>query len=53
MNIKQLKEFIETLPDDMQVCSRDTMWNREESHCYTYEEYNQETDRELFFLVIE
>lgn len=53
MNIKQLKEFIEALPDDMQVCSRDTKWNRDESECYIAEEWLEESGTEVFFLVIE
>lgn len=27
MNIKQLKEFIKDLPDEMEVCSKDTRKN--------------------------
>ena len=28
MNIKELKEFIKDLPDELEVCSKDTKWNR-------------------------
>lgn len=28
MNIKELKEFIKNLPDDMEICTKETKWDR-------------------------
>lgn len=41
MNIKELKEFIKDLPDILEVCSKDTKWNREDAQAYLCEEYDE------------
>lgn len=53
MNIKELKEFIKDLPDEMEVCSKDTKWNREDTEVYTCKVYDEDGDFETIILVVE
>lgn len=55
MNIKELKELIKDLPDEMEVCSRDTKWIREQCEVYVCEVFDEDFDKGIIdkFLVVE
>lgn len=54
MNIRELKELIKDLPDEMEVCSRDTKWIREETRVYTYNIFEEdEHDYETVILIVD
>lgn len=53
ITIKDLKDFIKDLPDEMEVCSRDTKWVRENSRMYKYKVYDEDGDFETVILVVE
>lgn len=53
MNIKELKELIKDLPDEMEVCSKDTRWDRFNSRAYTYSIFEDDEGKEQVIFVVE
>ena len=53
MNIKELKELIKDLPDEMEVCSRDTKWYRFDSRAYTYSIFEDDEGKKQVIFVVE
>lgn len=53
MNIKELKELIKDLPDEMEVCSKDTKWIRECTEVYIYKVFGDCGEFEGNILVVE
>lgn len=53
MNIKEFKGFIKDLPDEMEVCSKDTKWVREDTKVYTQKVFDELGDFETVILVVE